>query len=329
MDYPSLAKTILENVGGDKNVSGLTHCATRLRFNLKEESKAQTDVLKDTKGVMGVVSSGGQYQIIIGSDVPNVYKELMKICSIGGGGEQKKDERSVGARLIDTVSGIFTPILPVLVMTGTHYSLVSVSINSRMRYHGAGPIRRYHASQNLPLLYHDPKEEEKAPQQTPDPAPAKSAGMEGSANICAPVTGKAVPLSEVSDPAFSQEILGKGAAIIPAEGLVVSLVNGTVETIFETLHTIGLKSDDGAEVLIHIGLDTVKLQGKYFKALAKNGDKVKIGTPLVQFDMEKIKGEGYDIITPVIISNTMEYGDLIAISGQEVKAGDNLIKAIR
>ncbi len=90
MDYNKLAEVILQNVGGSGNVSGLTHCATRLRFNLKDESKANTDTLKKTKGVMGVVSSGGQYQVIIGSDVASVYKPLNEMCEI------KDNQKEVG-----------------------------------------------------------------------------------------------------------------------------------------------------------------------------------------------------------------------------------------
>lgn len=143
------------------------------------------------------------------------------------------------------------------------------------------------------------------------------------------MSGKAVPLSEVSDPTFGEEILGKGAAVIPSEGKVVSPVNGTVETVFDTLHAIGLKSDDGVEILIHIGLDTVKLGGKYFTAHVKNGDKVTVGTPLVDVDLAKVKEEGYDIITPVIISNSPDYGDVLAVTGQDVKAGDGLIRVVK
>lgn len=84
MNYENLAKQVLKNVGGEENVSNLTHCATRLRFNLKDLSKANTEVLKKTNGVMGVVDKGGQYQIIIGNDVNNVYKEIMKISNIEG-----------------------------------------------------------------------------------------------------------------------------------------------------------------------------------------------------------------------------------------------------
>lgn len=99
-------------------------------------------------------------------------------------------------------------------------------------------------------------------------------------SIKAPVNGRAVSLKEVSAPTFSEEILGKGVAIIPEDGHVVSPVNGTVVTIFDTLHAIGLKADSGEEVLIHIGIDTVKLGGKHFTARAKSGDRVSVGTAM-------------------------------------------------
>ena len=138
------------------------------------------------------------------------------------------------------------------------------------------------------------------------------------------MSGKAVALSEVSDPTFGEEILGKGAAIIPSDGRVVSPVNGTVETVFDTLHAIGLKSEEGVELLIHIGLG-----GKHFKAHVKSGDKVTAGTLLVEADLEKIKGEGYDVITPVIVSNSFDYGDVLAVTGKDVKAGDDLLKVVK
>lgn len=179
------------------------------------------------------------------------------------------------------------------------------------------------------VLYKDPKEEEMATEAAPETLAEKKTVSANATTICAPVTGKAVSLQEVSDPTFAEEILGKGVAIIPTDGHVVSPVNGIVVTVFETLHAIGLKSDDGVEVLIHIGLDTVKLGGKHFTARAKSGDKVTIGTPLVDFDVEKVKEEGYDVITPVIISNTFEYGDVLGVTDQEVKAGDSVIKVVK
>ncbi len=626
MDYKKLAEVILQNVGGSGNISGLTHCATRLRFNLKDEGKAKTDVLKGTKGVMGVVSSGGQYQVIIGSDVANVYRPLMEMSNLKEeGAGQEKDQRKLGAKLIDTISGIFTPILPaitaagmlkavlsllvafkvvptdaqtyqvvnfmadsafyflpillansaakkfkcnpylammvggillhpnfvnmvtaskengeaiklfflpvynasysssvipiilsvwflslvepiadrvspkavkfftkplitvlvggvaalvvlgpvgyiianiiasgingletyaswlvptilgglfpLLVMTGTHYGIIPIGINNRMtlgydtivypgnlasniaqggatlavavkskvsevkqlassagitavcgitepalygvnmrfktplysamaggavgglfmgimrvrNYSGGSPglmtLPSYIGGDSLRdlylacigagiafiisfalsyILFKDDAEdgEKKETALKTEKTEVKSILKTGSVTICAPLTGKAVALSEVSDPTFGEEILGKGAAIIPTDGKVVSPVKGTVETVFDTLHAVGLKSEDGVEILIHVGLDTVKLGGKYFKAHVKSGDKVEIGTLLVEADLKKIKEEGYDVITPVIISNSFDYGDVLAVAGQEIKAGSDFLKVV-
>ena len=634
MNYKDLAKSILELVGSEKNIAGLTHCATRLRFNLKDEKKAKTEEIKKLKGVMGVVSSGGQYQIIIGSDVASVYKPLVEMANIQEGkGEKPKEEekKSLGARAIDTLSGIFTPILPaltaagmlkavlsllvalklvssdqqsyqilnfmgdatfyflpillansaakkfkcnpylammlggmllhpnfinmvttakeagetihlfaipiynasysssvipiiltvwfmslvepiadrvspkavkfftkplitalvcgvvmlsvlgpigyiisnfiadglramesygwivttligalfpLLVMTGTHYAIIPVGINNRMtlgydtmvypsnlasniaqggatlavgvkskvseikqlafssgitavcgitepalygvnlrfrtplyasmigggaggffvglmgvrNYAGGSPglltLPSYIGEDSLRsfymaiigaaiafvvafvisfILYKDPveavetqQENKEVEKETAEKKEKQNVSkVEGGMTVYAPVTGKAVPLKEVNDPTFAEEILGKGVAIIPEEGLAVSPINGTVVNIFDTLHAIGLKSDDGVEVLIHIGLDTVKLGGKHFKAIAKSGDRVEVGAPLVEFDIDKIKEEGYDIITPIIISNSFEYGTVLSIDGRDIVAGDELIKVIK
>lgn len=622
MDYQNLAKTILDYVGGSDNVSGLTHCATRLRFNLKNEGKAKAEELEKTEGVMAVVSNGGQFQIIIGSNVTSVYRELMKISDIGEATEEKK-KGSLGARFIDTISGIFTPILPVLVaagmlkavlslctaagwventaqsyqiisfmadagyyflpvllansaakkfncnaylammlggillhpnfvsmvtasqesgeaikllfmpvynasyassvipiilavwlmskvepiadrispnaikyftrplitilvtgvatlvvlgpigyivanfiattlttldvyagwlvptivgavlpllvMTGTHYSLVSVSINSRMTigydtmiitgslasniaqggavlavsfkskvkeikelassagvtavcgitepalygitmrhrtclystmiggacggfFMGVFHVKNYTGGSpglmTMPgymggdgfhdiifaaigaviafivgfavsyIIYKDPKEKLDE-QEVQNSIEAQKTCISGMANVVSPMTGKAVSLKSVNDPTFSQEILGKGVAIIPDKGQVVSPVSGTVETVFDTLHAIGIKSDDGADILIHVGVDTVKLDGKYFKAHVENGQRVEPGTLLIEFDIDKIKEEGFDTVTPIIINNSDDYGDMIIVEDQEIKEGDNLMKLIQ
>ena len=132
MNYQELARKILELVGGKENVSGLTHCATRLRFNLHDESKAQTETLKNTPGVLGVVVSGGQYQVVIGNDVNHVYKPIAEVCSLGAGGSGAKpateEKKSVGARLIDTITGIFTPVLPAITAAGMLKAVLSLLV---------------------------------------------------------------------------------------------------------------------------------------------------------------------------------------------------------
>lgn len=620
MNYKNLAEEIIRLVGGEDNIASLVHCATRLRFNLKDESKADTAKLKATKGVMGAVSNAGQYQVIIGSDVSHVFKEIMAMTKLDSGsqGGEEKDNRKIADKVIDTISGIFTPVLPaitaagmlkavlailittklltndsqtyqvlnfmadagfyflpillansaakkfkcnpymammiggmllhptftsmitaakeagtgiavfgmniplasygssvipiilsvwlmsyvepfadkvspkavkfflkplitamvvgiatlvivgplgyiisdkvavaisaiesraswlvptiigalspLLVMTGTHYGIIPIGINNIMTlgydtlvgpgmlvsnvaqggaalaislktkdsefkqlastssitalcgitepalygvnlktkiglyasiigggvgglFYGIFRVARYATGSpgllTLPvyiggdsmsnfyyacigaaisivvafiaayILYKDSVDEEK--KEEVKKAPVK----EGTVTICAPLTGEAVALSEVNDLTFAEEIMGPGMAIIPTEGKVVSPVNGTVAMIFETKHAIALVDDNGTELLIHVGLDTVKLGGKYFTAHVKAGDKVKVGSPLVDFDLNGIKGEGYDIITPVIVTNSAEYSSILPINDRAVKMGEEVIKVVK
>ena len=634
MNYQELGDKILTLVGGKENVSGLTHCATRLRFNLKDEGKAQTDALKKTPGVLGVVVSGGQYQIIIGNDVNHVYKPIAEKCSLSQNSDAKKEEgekKSIGARLIDTITGIFTPVLPaitaagmlkavlsllvafslvdteastyqvinfmadaafyflpillansaakkfgcnpylammlggillhpnfinmvtasqesgeaiklffipiynasysssvipiilmvwfmslvepiadrispkpvkfftkplitalvagavglavlgpigyiianwiatgvtllntyvswlvplilggvfpLLVMTGTHYGIIPIGINNRMttgfdtivypanlasniaqgaatfavavktkksdirqlassagitavcgitepalygvnmrfktplisaciggaagglfmgiftvkNYGGGSPglmtLPGYIGGDSLRdlmlacigaaiafviafiisfILYKDKEEEDTIPAGAETPvektqaAAAEAVQRSGNiTNICSPVKGKLAPLSSVNDPTFAEEILGKGAAVIPENGNFVSPVKGTIQTVFDTKHAIGITSDTGVELLIHVGLDTVNLKGKFYEALVKDGDAVEVGTPILKVDLDGIKKAGYDIITPVLVTNTMEYGDVIAVSDGEIMPEETIIKVIK
>lgn len=644
MNYQELAKEILTKVGGAENVSGLNHCATRLRFNLKDDGKAQTDALKKLNGVMGVVNKGGQYQVVIGSDVASVYRPLTEMCDLKEGTKaaaEEKDDRKLVERLVDTLSGIFTPILPaitaagmikailallvafnladktgytyrvlsfmadaafyflpillassaakkfkcnpylammlggillhpdfvsmvsaskesgeairifllpitnasysssvlpiilivwfmsyvepiadrvspkavkfftkplitalvtgivglvvigpigtiisnliasgvhglnqycswlvpalvggltpLLVMTGTHYGLIPIGINNRMtigydtliypgmlgsnvaqggaalavalkskkseirqlassagitavcgitepalygvnirfktplysamvgggvggflmgilnvkNYSGGSPgfltLPSYLGGDGLTdfyfaalgavvsvvvafivsfVLYKDPADDETGDESTapetakvPETAKksetakeseaAKGADPADSAEgimIAAPLSGEVVPLSSVNDPTFAEEILGKGVAIQPAAGVVVSPVNGTIASIFDTGHAVDLVSDDGAEVLIHVGLDTVNLKGKHFTVKKASGDKVRIGDVILEFDKEAIQSEGYEVITPVIISNHFNYSSVESAASGNVTVGDPLLK---
>lgn len=619
MDYKDLAEKIITLVGGENNIASLTHCATRLRFNLKDESKADTETLKKTAGVMGVVSNAGQYQIIIGSDVASVYKPIMEVTKLEGSDAGKeKDERKVLAKVIDTISGIFTPILPaitaagmmkavlsvltafellskdsqsylvfnfmadsafyflplllassaakkfkcnaylammiggillhpsfvsmvnvaketgeginlfglsiplanygssvvpiilavwfmsyvepiadrispkaikffskplitatvvgivtlafigpfgyivsdkvgsailtlesycgwlvptllgaltpLLVMTGTHYGLVPIGINNRLtlgsdtviypgmlasnvaqggaalavafktkdsetkqlassagltavfgitepalygvnlkyktplyasmiggavgglflgifrvrNFSGGSPgfltLPSYIGGDSMTnfylaiagavisvivafaaglVLYKDSVKEETIVEE-------KNVVKKGHMiEIKSPLLGEAVSLKNVNDPVFADEIMGKGIAIIPTEGKVFSPVNGTIEMIFETNHAVGIRDENGVELLIHIGIDTVKLGGKHFTPHVKQGDKVTEGTLLIEFDIDGIKSEGYECITPVIVTNTFDFDDVLAVDDQLVQSGAALMKIIK
>ena len=137
--------------------------------------------------------------------------------------------------------------------------------------------------------------------------------------------GKLVSIKEVSDPTFSEEILGKGVAIIPSEGKFCAPAKGTVTTVFPTGHAAAITTEEGVEVLIHIGLDTVKLDGKHFTIIAQEGQKVNAGDVLIEADLSQIKEEGYDIITPIIICNSDEFSEIAPEADSDVACGDTII----
>ncbi|MFH0346528.1 beta-glucoside-specific PTS transporter subunit IIABC [Bacillus vallismortis] len=588
MDYDKLSKDILQLVGGEDNVQRVIHCMTRLRFNLHDHSKADRGQLERLSGVMGTNISGGQFQIIIGNDVPKVYQSMLQHGNLSdeksaGSSSQKK---SVLSAVFDVISGVFTPILPaiagagmikglvalavtfgwmaetsqahvilsavgdgafyylplllamsaarkfgsnpyvaaaigaailhpdltallgsgkpisfiglpvtaatysstvipillaiwiasyvekwidrithsslklivvptltllivvpltlitvgplgailgeylsvgvnvlfdhagliamillagtfsLIIMTGMHYALVPIMINNiaqnghdyllpamflanmgqagasfavflrsrnkkfkslalttsvtalmgitepamygvNMRlkkpfaaallggaaggaFYGVTGVASYIVGGNaglpsIPVFI--------GPtfiyamiglviafaagtaaayligfEDVPSDSDQRPSVHEGSGEIIhSPIKGEVKALSEVNDGVFSAGIMGKGFAIEPEEGEVVSPVRGSVTTVFKTKHAIGMTSDQGAEILIHIGLDTVKLEGQWFTAHVKEGDKVAPGDLLVSFDLEQIKAAGYDVITPVIVTNTDRY----------------------
>ena len=614
-DYPKLASTILEKVGGKENVEFVMNCATRLRFTLKNMDLAKTEEIKNTKGVIDVIIQNGQYQVCIGPDVIDVFKELNKI---GDFSQKKEEEPKNDQKLIDkffgVVSGIFTPIVPVLMAAGmvgallTVLDLIGVLPSTSSTYYVWNLIKEagfyflpfyvaYTASQKLganpflsmllagvllhpqlsdfsslgvkqltffgigikavtysstilpiilsvwllsyvekfftkvcpqvirafsvpmlstmvvvPLMLiiigpaggyladymsvfvqylgnnlgflavgiiaaltpimiatgthsfafpvivttlamngyealivpamlaenlamagaafavgiktkdKDVRAEANAatlsaclgisepamyginlPRKTPFFATVIASGIggvvaglfgvrfyavasasfvglpatigEGSmmgvvysliviavsfisafiftiilgkkdleANedkkeaedqmkmkgeeILSPLDGELIELSDVKDKTFASGAMGKGVAIKPVEGMLVSPINGHIEMIFNTKHAIGLKSDDGVEILIHIGMDTVNLQGKYFEVLKNAGDNVKVGDELIRFDIEAMESEGYDLTTPIIVTNSQEYVDVIPDACGEIKKGSRIFKTV-
>ena len=145
--------------------------------------------------------------------------------------------------------------------------------------------------------------------------------------VFSPMTGEVKPLSDVPDPAFSEEIMGKGFAIQPTEGRVVSPINGTVFSLSKSGHAIGLVSDNGAEMLIHIGIDTVKLKGQFFSPKVQAGAKVAVGDVLMEFDREEIEKAGYTTITPVIVTNMHQYESIVSAGRTAIKEQELLYTA--
>lgn len=148
-------------------------------------------------------------------------------------------------------------------------------------------------------------------------------------DIGSPVKGKVLKLESIKDDAFASGVLGKGAAVLPEEGNVFAPANGVVSTLFPTLHALGMETEEGAEILIHIGLDTVQLNGEGFEAMVKEGDRVQKGQLLIKFDKDFIEEKGFCLETPVIVTNSDDYLGVIEVAGNQINPGENLLKILR
>lgn len=162
------------------------------------------------------------------------------------------------------------------------------------------------------------------PVEVPVEPPVEKASSRRQA-VVSPISGETLPLEQVQDATFASGLLGKGVAIVPQQGRVLSPVNGIVSSMFRTGHAVGLTSDEGAEVLIHVGLDTVKLDGQFFFPRVSNDQPVRVGDLLLEFDLEAIKAAGYDLTTPVLVSNSDDYIDVLILSDGAISAGAPLL----
>lgn len=178
------------------------------------------------------------------------------------------------------------------------------------------------------VLYKDKEEvkeaENKVKEETKE---VKSTKLEKEV-VVSPIKGEVLNLSDIEDAAFSSGVLGQGVAIIPSDGKVVAPVDGVVTTLFPSLHAIGILSDEGVEVLIHIGLNTVQLEGRGFEACIKQGDRITKGQTILKFDIEVIKEAGYSVVTPIVVTNSSQFLDVVQTESKNIELEDNLITVI-
>ena len=171
------------------------------------------------------------------------------------------------------------------------------------------------------ILYKDEQIEAPEDEKRVDaPAEAKS----GNGTVVSPMEGELIPITKVNDEVFSAGILGGGMAVIPSKGELYAPADGTVDTVFDSKHAISILCDNGAELLLHVGLETVKLEGKHYYPQVKSGDKVKKGQLLMKFDLDELKKEGFDMVTPIVITNSGEF-TLDTVPGGAVKVGDRVM----
>ncbi|MFS0868336.1 beta-glucoside-specific PTS transporter subunit IIABC [Paenibacillus xylanilyticus] len=167
-----------------------------------------------------------------------------------------------------------------------------------------------------------------APAPASEPTPVLDPNPNSKFEIFSPMAGEVVELKDINDITFAGEHMGKGIAIRPINGRVVSPVTGVVQTVYRTKHAIGLVTDDGVEMLIHIGQDTVQLKGQYFNAHVKDGDRVNVGDLIMEFDLQAIKDAGYETVTPIIITNTSNYLDVVGTKNVSVDEKDKLLTVL-
>lgn len=288
-----------------------------LASNIAQGGATLAVALKTKNSQLKQLASSSGFTAVMGITEPCLYGVLLRlkkplVASMIGGG----------------IGGIYAGISGLV-----RYAFVSPGLAALPAFIGANPMNIVHAiitciisfaaafAAAWVLGFDEPADPGQAKKET---KPPEKPGSKAAA-VSAPVSGICIPLSEVNDAVFSQKILGDGAAIIPSEGKVYAPVNGTVSTVFDTKHAIGLLSEDGVELLIHIGIDTVNLEGKYFTAHVESGQKIRKGDLLVSFEQEMIQKVGYDTVTPVLITNTAEFHSIHTDASGNVKAGDVLL----
>lgn len=175
------------------------------------------------------------------------------------------------------------------------------------------------------VLYKDPKKDETKAEKTEKAEEIHTETVCEPNVVYSPLQGNAIALEEVNDATFASGVLGKGFAIVPEDGKVYAPFDGTLELVYDTKHALGMISEDGVEVLIHVGLNTVELNGAHYSAHAESGDAIKKGQLLLEFDMDAIKKAGYDLTTPVLITNSDQYADIHAEKTGTINVGEKAI----
>lgn len=204
---------------------------------------------------------------------------------------------------ISTIDGVESNVTMAIIATGISFILAFVG--------------------TLLVGFEDPVEE------TKKNATAGEALSSGRHNLKSPLTGKVLPLSEVADQVFSSGAMGKGIAIEPEKGELVAPADGEITTIFPTGHAVGLTTTDGIEILMHIGMDTVELNGAGFETVVKQGDQVKAGDLLVKFDIEAIHAAGYSTVTPIVITNTDQFADVLELDQKEIISNEDFLAIVK
>ncbi|MCD7862929.1 MAG: beta-glucoside-specific PTS transporter subunit IIABC [Lachnospiraceae bacterium] len=263
------------------------------------------------------------YAAMIGGGVGGLYLGITKVARFAAGSPgllvlpayiPTEQAQALGYTMSNLVNAVIGTVIAMVVSFVTCYILFGV-----WQKNGKLPVEEYTAPDAVPAS--EPAAAASAAAETVSVQPSDASA----AVLASPLKGTLMPLSEVKDKVFSSGALGQGIAVEPAVGEVYAPCDGVISTFFETGHAIGISSDEGAEVLIHVGMDTVNLKGEGFTPKAKEGDRVKTGDLLLKFDIPFIKSKGFSVVTPVVVSNSDDYESIDTASAGKVEVGSTII----
>ena len=295
-----------------------------LASNIAQGAAALAVAVKTKNKQLKQIASSSGFTGVIGITEPCLYGVNLKlkrpfIASMIGGG----------------IGGIYAGLSGLV-----RYSFVSPGLAAIPAFIGENPMNVVHALITIAISFaagfaaswilgfDDPEEEGAEETKEQEEALEDTEKETKDSVVYSPLKGKVIPLEEVNDEVFSKGILGQGAAIIPEEGVVYAPFDGKIASVFDTKHAICLTSEDGVELLIHIGIDTVNLEGKPFHALKQSGDSIKKGDKILEFQIDEIKKAGYDTVTPVLVGNTDTYREIVSKKQGTVKSSEELIHVV-
>ena len=302
--YDEKSAAILAGVGGADNLEDIDCCATRLRLTLVDSSKVDEEILRST-GASGVIRKGSGIQVIYGPSVTIVKSNLEEFVDAVRSGEYEWDTADEN--------------------TGYHGTVLSEREESTDTNEKLGCRTGESVDAADESRTNTEKEMSTEEKNTEIGMEQNNEPVKQDAILSAHMKGRVVPLSEVKDEVFASGMLGPGAAIEPSEGKLYAPADGRIELVFPTKHAVGMTTNEGADLILHMGIDTVKLEGRHFETHVTVGQQVKKSDLLVTFDMDAIKKEGFLCTTPMIISNGSDFKDVTVLGRGEITVGEDLL----
>nr|WP_211161945.1 glucose PTS transporter subunit IIA [Heyndrickxia coagulans] len=318
-----MARKLVQLSGGEENIQAVFHCSTRLHFKLKDPGQVKKAAAEELDGVVSAAVSGGYFHIVTGINAGEVHNDMLKYMRIGRMESGDREETS-GFENPAMQPGRSTRRLDAAETSGLEDQLFHQMMDTAASIFNA----RGGGEPVMVVLFGYKNKEPAIAGGIPHKTTEEPVRYQKREMIASPFTGETIPLEQVNDPAFSSGMLGKGVGIKPSVGKLFAPVSGTVTAVFPSGHAIGITSTTGIQILIHIGIDTVRLEGKYYHVHVKKGQPVEKGEVLIEFDIPEIEAAGYDLTSPVVITNSDNYFEVLETDRKKVDASDQLMTIV-